>query len=625
MKKIIKSIKNNYIYIFLTFVILVVTYANFLGPWIVEQDSLLTNLLFLNKNLLVSFKQAVLIVLSQGRPNFFGIFWAYLTFLIDNFIYFKGIFYIIITLNFFLFAYLIIKILRLKKVFIYLPIVLCLSFLQNSWHPNGVVVFTNNFIGSLLLLFFSLISYVKYLECKRKRYILLSCVSYTCTLFTYEIFILYFPIYILLAIADTKFDLNFKVLFNKTKYLILIIIFYLITYLLIRYFTPFNYVGVTISKKLDISAILKTIWQFSISSLPMYMFYFDNWAINMNIFNNSMFLKGLLFDFQPIWILKFIAVFFLILYILKKTSYKFSLKHYFINLLIGLFYFFLPPLLLSLTSHYQNIVKNHIFLSEPVTVFSFFAFIFIITNLILLLCDYIPYKVIKELFIIFLACGIGLVGIVVDFSNYSYSKSQQLSRYKWETLNRFITTNTFNKLPNNVTILSPTLFDSIGTVVITDNNYWSNYIYLKTNKKVHIVKKLEKNKKADAYYLRYIQQSKDIEQFITFSKIEDINDTNNLVYSKNITIYNLSKYNNFSIFVELDNLLKKKCQITDITLGGNKLKNINEGFVGFISGSDFIIENDLKRIDITSNNDCVNISNDKIYVLPGYSRPPIYN
>ncbi len=616
--KIISKKKNHLFGLFLLLIIGFVVFDNFSKAWIVESDSLHFYILARSGGFFDLIRNFFLSDLSLGRSTFFIAIWYRITFIFDNFIYFKTVYFLFLSLDIILFSFLLKKIFGFSKMFLFIPLLILLCFLQNSWHPNGVVVFSNVFSGSLSFLFLSLILYIKYLETNKKYYNFLSLFLYTCSLFTYELYVLYFLFFIAVAIKNLNKNNGFKDLINKIKFQVLLLSLYLFVYFLVKHFASSSYAGVTVSGRFSLINSVKTIWQFSVSSIPGYMLIFDKWAGNMELFKNTMFYgyRSILLNIQPIWIIKFVSVFSLFYIVTKNTKPEKNYKFYILNLILGITYFFIPPVLLSLTSHYQNIVLNNVFLSEPVTLFSFFAFVYVFVTLLIILIKLINNFYLKNYLLMFIGLCIACIGLAVDYSNFGYSQSQELSHYKWEIVNRFINTNEFNNIPENSFIYAPTLFNGIGTVVVDDDDYWSNYVYVKSGKKIIITKDISKISLNNGYFLKYDQQLKDKEQYLVFSKVFALDETKKLFYSSNADIYYYSKYNNFNILGYFDGSKCKKKE--EIQIENKKVPDVSNNFVYNIDPSNFKVENSLKRINVSSQDKCGSLRLNDFVVFPGY-------
>lgn len=481
-------IKQNFLkvdsFFWLSLVVLFITFYNFFNTWIIESDSLYYYSMSLNKDFFYLIYGFIKEVFLQGRINFLGFFWYRVTFFIDNFYYFKFIFYLLLLSNCILLSLLVSKILKEKKIF-YMIFLIFLIFLQNTWHANGLVGFSNMFLGMVALFLLSLIFFKNYIDFGGKKNLFLSVILFFILLFSYEIFLIYIPVFLFLYLTKKR-TISFKIFLP----FVFIIILYLLTYLVVRHLSLNVYAGVDVDfKSINLLAILKVIFQFSIAALPLYMLKYDIWSKNLGVFNLS--IVDYFFDVSFfLWFIKAIALFILMYKILNSILLR--IKPIVLTfLVITLTYFFLSPLLLALTKHYQDIVINKIFLSEPITYFSFIFLVCFVSILILLFYSFLKNKKVKRIYKIFVCVVFSLVGLLMDYSNFSYSLSQKKVKERWDTVNNYILSDDFNYVSDNSTLLSRNLYRSYFTLVINDPNYWDKYIYLKTGKTVKVVDEID--------------------------------------------------------------------------------------------------------------------------------------
>ena len=203
--------------------------------------------------------------------------------------------------------------------------------------------------------------------------------------------------------------------------------------------------------------------------------------------------------------------------------------------------------------------------------------------------SFLKNKWLDKLFVI-LFCVIGFgISIATDYSNYYIDGSQTLARYKWETIDRFVKEKVAIDLPYDSNIYAPSLLTMIGSAA-TDETYWSDYLGAKLNKKIVVEKVIDpKNLGDNNYALIYRQKTKDLEQYVIFGKIDRFTKTGSVLI-EDPCIYNFSKYDEYSIFGEVDS--NKTISIK--TEFGDEVKTSNY-FIFNININKYVLNNDLKR------------------------------
>ena len=167
----------------------------------------------------------------QGRINFLSSFWYYIPFAFDNVIYFKTVQIWLIISNILLLGFLFKKIYRNNMVF-YGIILLGFVFIQNSWEHSPITAFPGFFSIPISLFFLSLIWLLEYIDNRKPLKLFLSILTYLSCLFSYELFIFYLPIYLILILFRSGKD---KKHIKKTVlYFVLASALYLLSYFLFR-------------------------------------------------------------------------------------------------------------------------------------------------------------------------------------------------------------------------------------------------------------------------------------------------------------------------------------------------------------------------------------------------------
>lgn len=551
--KIIKNytnkigLNNNFLIKILLLFVFCFSIINFWKIGIVESDSLMYSNLSLQCGKLCPFSYFLKGSISQGRLTILGGFWYSLVYFVNNFLYFKFITIVLILLNIILFSYFLKEIFCSKKIF-FISILLFSVTLQNSWQPNALFFYPGLFTGSINIFLLSLIFLILFLKKRKIFFIIFSCFFYIISLLTYEVYLLYLPLFlfIILCFSKNKKRFKFKIFL---PYLIASFI-YLFVYYIVRKSSNNIYIGANFSNTLNIRDMLHVIKQFSFASIPGYMFFNDKWSIANNIFSDSI-LKNKDFynKFNILWLFRAMITSFIYFLLINKNKFKISNNNIFIKIIIGIYCFFIPPFFLSLTDHYVWISKG-IFLSEPITYYSYFSFIFLLILLIIL-----GNNIFKKgkLFNIIVITVTFIMCLLNDYTNYSYGISQAKSNDKWFVIKSLINNDIFLEI-NNACIISPSIFETKGTLVINDKNYWSNYIRTITHKNLEIVENsIDCNLKDNLFYLNLSDNNKyyifrnNIELpdwFVLLTNCNEKIDLNNELYNLKI-LYNSYKVINY--------------------------------------------------------------------------------
>lgn len=593
MKKWWIDLENKKIY-FYCLLIGILTMYPLTKTGLIINDDLQTSILASSK----SFPRFVLdfwqLNTTQGRTNFFGGIFYYIPFIFSNFFYFKFVQLGTILLDLFLLSYLLKLIFKSNKVF-FITFLMSLLFLQNSWEHNPITSFPGQFSISCAFLLASFIFYVNYLNHDKSVFVILATFSYFITLFTYEVYAVYFPVFFLLHLFFKK-----KIVLRKIIPITITMGLYIVCYIIFRLLVGSSYEGAKIEGAFNIVNMFKVIWQYSVSSFPTYFFFNEKYQYLMYIYSDSNLNKNILTNLLNLrveWIVKAFLVFFTSVSILKWPDNKLvennSRKSLVIFIAISIIYIFVPASLLSLTSQYQESVTKYGSLGMPVSYFSYLSLIIALSIIIKTLLDNISNHIIKRVAIILISSCLVIGGLLIDFTNYYVSKYQSLAHYKWETVDRFLKTQEFLSLKDNSIIYSPTLFTQTGSLFIHDT-YWTDYIRVKTGKNIMVENTEPSEMTSNMYYINYNQSTKEHDQSLVFYKIDSIREGRLLTNTLNI--YSFSVYDEYYILGRVDpqsndsNVVLNNHQVFKPERGGYQMK---------IDNTNFTYVNDLKKTVIS--------------------------
>ncbi|WP_188593738.1 hypothetical protein [Paenibacillus silvae] len=548
----------------------------------------------------------------QGRTNFLASFFYYIPFMFDNFIYFKIITLSSLLLNISLMSIFVAKLFK-NNIFAYIAFMFMIVSLQNSWEHNPITSFPGFFTFPFAFLLLSFLLFMKWLETSSKKHLIFTMVSYAVVLFSYELFVLYSPVFVLLTLIFTQ---NKKIVIKKLVPIGLLVLVYLIFYLLFRMINGGYYQGAQLDNDINIMNIIRVLWQFSISSIPSYYLFEHKYQYLLAIYNDTVYpigsFKYVMNIIEAQWIVKAIIAVSLYLYVIKNNNISISLRKSIIIVLVSLCYFFIPNLLLAVTPLYQEAVVVNGQLGMPASYFSYFALMLSIVAVMVFVQKWATSKWSKRIIHIFFCMLIVFFSVSTDITNKYISKYQTMSTYKWNAVDELINTEFLKNIPENSVLYAPTLWDYIGSVGIHDS-YWTDYFTYKLNKKITVVKELSPEIDLEqVYYLKYKQSAKEPNQYMIFSKITEIDSKNNTLLTNNVNIFNFSKYDEYLLIA---NMKKDKSALdSSVTLmGTDTIKTQNENVRLHVTYNMFQILNDLKWSNVESNDGSIDL--DSIVVV----------
>jgi len=464
---------------------------------------------------------------SQGRLHLGKMLSMYLPVVFDNFVYYKVISYISLVLCVLLFS------LLCKSVFYsttsgLLAGLFTLTWLQNSLGPSPVTSHTGLWTFELCYFFLSTLLFIKSQQNNASKiYIYASAALYLKVLLSYELFILYLPLYVLLSLKKEK---NLKKSLRDCLPFFCTIAIFLLIYLGFQLFKTTNYPGATIGDLSQFKRIAQVIWQFSISSLPTYFFFNSHYQDLFRWFNDGAGIHFFLNGIQASWIIKAMLAGWLFVHLAQRQSNQSFPKGQalILYLISGVYFFFSPPFLPSLTTHYQNLVAGGT-LDNSSTFFCFFAFIFLAVLATGMIAN-IKRKQLRDIILggatILIACS----SLMVDCSNYYIAKIQTFASSRWRIIDQFLASPEFHKIPAGATIYSPTLFTPFISLHFVGRepyntkdgkifvNYWTKYFSCKGGKRI-ILKDNDVGLPASFYYMKYEQDINTKNQYLLLSHI----------------------------------------------------------------------------------------------------------
>lgn len=370
---------------------------------------------------------------------------------------------------------------KLSKMFT----VVFLLFLQISFEPTVPNVFVTFYNISLCLLFISFTKYIDYLKFGKKKSLYSSMIMFFIVELSYESFVTYVPVFMLLFIGYLGIK---KVKKDKIGFSLPIItgVLYLILYILSSKLFPSNYSGNQIAG-INIINSLKIIESLSFYSFPVSYIFSSKYRYLFNVY----------FDLSVLDIIRIVltvlcAILLIILY-LRKDEKKLTNSSVIKSVVICFFGVVLPIIPISVASMYQNANIGSITLGLPVSFFAYFC-----SSLLFTL---IMYKLLTSNDCL-KTIGISLIivaGFITQTMNSVFSRRANQDFQRIQNIENFVSSEVFDEYSGK-TIYTTDLFQLNDALYIHDT-YWTEYANLHDNNVTFINKSINNNLEMNLLYI----------------------------------------------------------------------------------------------------------------------------
>lgn len=389
----------------------------------------------------------------------------YIGFLSQNTYIFKAFQVAMIILPVILFGSLLKKIFNDNKIK-YIFLILFLALLPITFEPTVPNVFVTFYNVYICLLIVSFDYYLKYLDSAKTKELIISMLLYAVCLVSYEAFVTYVPVFLILYIIKKGYK-NIKKDIKSLLVPIVCGLSYIILYFIFSKIFPSNYGGNQISN-IDIIKSLKIIINLVLNILPgsylinnKYNYIYDYYHSNLRTI-----------DLVRVGI--FTLLFLIIIINVFSTSKKndeIKVSKVIGILICGIMLIVLPLLPISVASMYQTIdFKNNVF-ALPVSFFSYFGIIFLLSFFIKLIIDnYSNFKYALIIPLIFCVFGIQKMNAII--SNEASKNFERL-----EYIEDFISNQELLSKFENNDIYAPSIYLTKNALAIHDG-YWSDFSLL---------------------------------------------------------------------------------------------------------------------------------------------------
>lgn len=386
----------------------------------------------------------------------------YLGFLSQNTYIFKAFQVLMIVLPVIFFGNLLKDVFDDQKIK-YIFIALFLAILPITFEPTVPNVFVTLYNVYVCLLILSFKFYLKYLDSFKSKELFISILLYCICLVSYEAFVTYVPVFLILYVIKK----GFKDIQKDFKAIVVPVICgltYIILYFIFSKIFPSNYGGNQIGN-LDIIRSVKIIFNLIINIMPGSYLINNKYDYIYNYYLGN-------FRKRDLIRIILLTLVFLIIMIIAISNIKKAKKvktSKIIGIIIcGIMLIILPLVPISVSSMYQNIdFRNNVF-ALPVSFFSYFGVIFILSYILKLIADnYLNLKYAVIIPLVFCVFGIQKMNAVI--SNEAAKNFTRL-----EYIENFISNKEILSKFENDNIYSPSIYLTKNALAIHDG-YWSDF------------------------------------------------------------------------------------------------------------------------------------------------------
>lgn len=538
-------------YLFVLFLLAILVYFPLIGTGFTTNDDLLISN---GVGTTSVWSSGLFAAVAQGRIGFFvGVPLLQTPYFFDSAGYFNlvrlGSSIIMLVLLFLL----------IRKVFknfsiAVLTIAYFLAFIQNGWEQNLLTSYPAAFNIQFAAFLAAVLAFCVGLEKKSKSWGFLSAGLYGVTLAN-ESFFLYGAVFFAIALFDSRSQLDkastnevLKSTFKKLIPIAGVGALYLAAYAVWRYNHPSTYDGNTVNLS-EPNQVLKVLWTFSTSAFPGYKFFNREWQYTSLVTSYA----PAAYEFRTVvaemrveWIVKALIVAVLTVAVLvPRPSSSMSMKRLLAVMALSLVCMFLPNVLVSLTAVYRAWLRAGS-TSYHYTYYSFIAVVVFLAALSIFLMNLLVHRPKLRWGIICLIAVLSTTwSVTTDFHNYFVVKDQKLSHKKWTVVDQFLKTEVFINMPQGATIYAPSLYVHRNIVAI-HSNYWTDYIFRKTGKKILVVEKpneISAISTAPIFYLKLLQDAEGINQMLLLAQVDNPTKLKDLsrIASKETVIFSYSR------------------------------------------------------------------------------------
>ncbi len=407
----------------------------------------------------------------------------FLTFISDNKYVFGAVNTVFLVAAILLFGCVAYKIWKNKR-FSILLCVLILIFLPMNFEfaaPNAFVIVT---LQPMILLEISLISYMNYLEDKKRKNIVLSIAIFAWAMCLYEFIITYVLLFpAIYLIKNYKNNFKWKDMIRHTAPFVIAAVVYLIAYIGQGIVFPSNYDGTKMTIT-SVSAVFHVLKVLFFSAFPTYYSYFNQkyrWLFHY--FNNGgMKIENII---HPVMIVFIIVTVLLLIYLLKPShapgdkaadtsgdqalGLSKSRGREALILITALIYAVLPALPNALTPMYQNGVTTESFTSIPVSMYLYFAVMFVLTSIL-----WRVVSVVNKKWFALAVTAVIVIGAVGNQARNQVFVKEQAANYERIVAIEDVLSLNYWKQYGSISVSAPSLYETMNSMAV-EQGHWTQY------------------------------------------------------------------------------------------------------------------------------------------------------
>jgi hypothetical protein len=485
----------------------------------------------------------------DGRLDLAQLLSWYVPFAVDSFAYFKVVTLAAIAADLVLFAQLVRSVLRDRGAF-FLALLLGLVGLQNSLEHSPLTAFPGLLTLTLAYFLGSLLAFQRFLEKATVGTRALSAVLFLLALCSYEIYVIYTPLFFGLALWAGRPP---RAALRAMALHLAALALYLAAWFISHTFRLGDYPGVTIPREFDVSRFARVVWQFSVSSLPSYFFFVPKYGFLLEALHREAGVRGLWVALTAGSMIKAAAVALAYAILMRRPAGASRLRRGGTIALAaaGVVYFFAPSVLPALTERYQAEVEHQ--LGMQVTYFSTFAWVGLAT-LLLPLCAARLRGRVRSAWVGATAAVLAMVSLAVDYTNASIAEMQARGRHRFAMVDAFIESADYQVIPEGAMLYAPSLFQSIRTINFVGTaidprpsadaryeNFWTFYFTRRGGRRVTVADRPERLPDAVAaqgfYYLKQVQPTPGRGQYLVFAHVRRPEEPPRPLVSEMVMVY----------------------------------------------------------------------------------------
>ncbi len=565
----------------------------------------------------------------DGRLDIAQMLSWYLPFAVDSFVWFKLVSLAGIAADFVLFALLV------RSVFgghasALLALLLCAACLQNSWEHNPLVAFPGLFTFSLAYLLGALLAFQRFLATGRLRFCIASALLYLVALCSYEMYLLYAPVFVALAMGAGRRAVD---ALRTTALHVAAAATYLGMWAASHALRTGNYPGVTVAPGVSLAAIAHVVWRFSVSSLPTSLFFSEKYDVLLQVSNLASGWEGLAASFGPASAMKALATVVAFVVLVRRMSAEAQTARGARLLFAGLgggIYFLAPNVLPALTERYQGEARHQ--LGMQCSYFSWLAWAWLTVCIVAALAGGGRRSAWRRALLAVVGGAVVCAGLVVDYTNAAVGEWQSVGSDRFAVLNRFIASGDYAAIPDGSYVYAPSLWASTGTLSFVGTaidprpsmdpryeNYWTFYFARRTGKRVIVADRLERIPQTVPafYYLKCAELPHHRGQNLVFANVTRA-PGHALLLSDRVMLYDRSDWPNRVVGGSVATA-GAPIDVTLVGVGGGETMSTDDAFL-FEIGTRYSDEGPYRRSAVATVGRAIDV--ESVYFLPGSLPPP---